>query len=117
MNGHQALIALRRARRVPRCVWVTDGSDPRTKDWHEEINHADQQRHAVLEIAASDIPEALDFRCVVGLEVHVAAERGAARGIRIHQALIDANASRVITSIHHAAGDSELLIHGVPSNG
>jgi hypothetical protein len=116
MNGHQALIAMRRDRRVPRCVWVTDGDDPRAKDWDDEINHADQRRHAVIELAASDIPEALDFRCVVGLEVHVSAERGVARATRIHEALIEAKAEKVITSIHGADG-IELLLHGVADGG
>lgn len=113
MNGHQALLDMRRARKTPRCVWITDGDDIRARDWHEEVNHADQQRHAVISLAAEDIPEALDFRCCVGLEVHIAAERGEARARRLHAALIDAEAKRVITSIHAPTG-VDLLIHGVP---
>lgn len=112
MNGQQPLQAMRREHRVPRCVWITDGDDIRSRDWHEEINHADQQRHAVLSLAESDIPETIDFRCVVGLEVHLSAERGESRAKRLHAALIEAGAKRVITSIHAETG-IDLLIHGV----
>lgn len=112
MTGLETLQAMRRARRVPRCVWITDGDDVRARDWNEEPNYADMQRHAVLSIAANDIPEALDFRCCIGLEVHVAGDRGEARARRIHAALIDAEAKRVITSIYTPQG-VELLTHGI----
>lgn len=111
MNGHEPLQAMRRARRVPRCVWITDGEDIRARDWHEEVNCADQQRHAVIAIGSSDIPEALDFRCLVGLEVHLSAERGQARAKRLHNALIDAGARRILTTVQ---GETpELITHGV----
>lgn len=112
MTGLEALQTMRRTRRVPRCVWVTDGDDARAQDWSEEPNCADMQRHAVLSLAANDIPEAMDFRCCIGLEVHVAGERGEARARRIHAALIDAEAKRVITSIYTPQG-IELLTHGI----
>lgn len=111
MTGHEALQAMRRARRVPRCVWITDGEDIRARDWQDEPNLFDRQKHAVIAIAATDIPEALDFRCVVGLEVHVAAERGQARAKRLHAALVDAGAKKVITTVHGEA--PELITHGV----
>jgi hypothetical protein len=111
MNGHEPLLAMRRDRRVPRCVWITDGEDIRSRDWHEEVNYADQQRHAVIEISASDIPEALDFRCVIGLEVHLSAERGQERARRLHGALVEAEARRVITTIHNN-GQQETVFHG-----
>lgn len=112
MTGDQALRAMRHSHRTPRCVWITDGDDVRARDWSDEVNHADQQRHAVLSLAESDIPEALDLRCCVGLEVHVAGLRGSARATRIHNALIDAEARRVITSIHAPDG-VQLLTHGI----
>lgn len=111
MTGHEALQAMRRNSRIPRCVWVTDGEDARARDWHEAPNMFDQQRHAVIAIGAADIPEALDFRCVVGLVVHLAAERGEARAKRLHAALVDAGASKVITSIHGETVD--LITHGI----
>ena len=111
MTGHEALQAMRRARRVPRCVWVTDGEDVRARDWHEEVNYSDLQRHAVIAIAADDIPEALDFRCVVGLQVHLSAERGQARAKRLHEALVEAGALQVITTVQGTV--PELITHGV----
>jgi hypothetical protein len=111
MNGHEPLQAMRRARRVPRCVWITDGEDVRARDWHEEVNCSDLQRHAVIAIAAGDIPEALDFRCVVGLEVHLSAERGLARARRLHEALIEAGARRILTTVQGIP--PELITHGV----
>lgn len=112
MTGDHALREMRRARRVPRCVWVTDGDDSRARDWNAEPNHTDQQRHAVISLAAGDIPEALDLRCCVGLEVHVAGDRGEARARRLHNALVEASAKRVITSIY-GAGGVELITHGI----
>jgi hypothetical protein len=84
----------------------------RARDWHEEPNCADLQRHAVIAIDANDIPEALDFRSCIGLEVHVAGDRGEARARRIHAALVDAEAKRVITTIYCPSG-IELLTHGI----
>lgn len=112
MIGDQALRAMRHKHRAPRCVWITDGDDVRARDWQEEVNHCDQQRHAVISLAESDIPEALDLRCCFGLEVHVAGLRGSARASRIHNALIDAEARRVITSIPAPEG-VQLLTHGI----
>ncbi len=117
MTGHEVLQAMRRAGRVPRAVWITDGDDIRARDWHEEPNYADMERHAVISIAASDIPEALDFRCLVGLEVHIAGQRGESRARRLHDAAAQAEARIVVTTIHGHA--PELLVHGfgVPAHG
>lgn len=112
MNGHEALRAMRYDKRAPRCVWITDGDDQRAREWDDEPNHSDQQRHAVIELNAADIPEALDFRCLFGLEVHIAGERGEARATRLHNAVIAANAKRVITSIYAPEG-VQLLTHGI----
>jgi hypothetical protein len=112
MTGHEALRAMRHDSRAPRCVWITDGDDIRAKDWHHEINQTDQQRHAVISLAAGDIPEALDLRCFIGLEVHISGERGEARSNRLHNAVIEAKAKRVITSIHAPEG-VHLLTYGI----
>lgn len=114
MTGHEALHKMRRNKLVPRAVWITDGDDVRARDWHEEPNCCDLQKHACISIAETDIPETLDFRSVVGLEVHLSGERGPVRLRRLHAALIDAEARRVITSI---PSTGELLLHGVPLHG
>lgn len=112
MTGLEALQTMRRARRVPRCVWITDGPDVRARGALDEPNYADMQRHAVLSVSESDIPETLDFRCCIGLEVHIAGDRGPDRAQRLHAALVEAEAKRVITSIYTPQG-IELLTHGI----
>lgn len=113
MNGMDALCELRTDQSaVPRAVWIVDGSDERAAYWDALPSFADRQLHAVVEIGEKDIPEALDFRCVVGLTVHISGERGAGRLRRLHQAAIEAKARVVITSI--AEQDNiELLTHGL----
>lgn len=113
MIGQQALLEMRRAQRSPRCVWITDGEDVRARDWHDEPNLVDQKQHAVLRVEPQDIPEALDFRCCIGLEVHIAGESGEHRARQLHQALVDAGARRVITSTYAADGSVNLFLHGV----
>lgn len=110
MNGHQALLAMRRARQVPRCVWVEDDDARMTRqmasDWHEEPNVVDRQMHAHLHISETDIPEALDLRCVVGLQVHLSSVRGSDRQRRLFNALVEAGAREVIS-----VSDGELWHH------
>ena len=115
MNGHEPLLTMRRSGGVPRAVWVADGEAPRSTDWHREPNCCDGEYHAVVRIDPQDIPEVLDLRWAIGLEVHLTAERGEPRARRLHEALIAAQARRVITSIHGASG-VDLILHGV-SNG
>lgn len=115
MIGHEPLQAMRRSGRVPRCVWITDGPDIRARDWHAEPNCCDLEKHAVISLAESDIPEALDFRCLIGLEVHISAERGAGRAMRLHNAAVEAEAALVATTIHSAA--PELVLHRAEVHG
>ena len=110
MTGADSLRDMRRAGKAPRCIWIVDGDNVRAVDWHKETNLFDGQFHAEISIAQTDIPEVIDLRFVVGLTVHLSAERGDMRARRLHAALIDAGARRVITSIHSDAG-IDLLDH------
>lgn len=110
MTGAETLRAMRRAGKVPRCIWLVDGDSVRAVGWHSQTNPFDGQFHAAIGVAHTDIPEVIDLRFVVGLTVHLSAERGDARARRLHMALVDAGARCVITSIHIEAG-TELLIH------
>lgn len=112
MNGDRALWQMRRAQSWPESVWLVDGEALTAHDWHQQRNCLTGTYYAEIEIAAGDVPEALDLRCCVGLQCHVTALRGESRGWRLHQALIDAKARRVITSIHQNGG-VDLLLHGV----
>lgn len=113
MTGAQALLDMRRAQRWPEMVWLVDGDCAiAASDWHQWLNCKSLTLHAEIGIEAADLPEVLDLRCCIGLPCHVSALRGADRAHRLHQALIDARASRVVTSIHQHGG-VELLTHGV----
>jgi len=106
MNGHQQLISMRRNGRVPRCVWLEDGPCPQAADWHAEVNHRDEQFHAHIKVDETDIPEALDLRCLVGLTVHVVSQRDKSREERLWRAAVDAGAATAI-----ACGYDHHLFH------
>ena len=82
-------------------MWVEDDDARMTRqmasDWQEEVNVVDRQFHAHLHVAAGDIPEALDLRCAVGLQVHLSSARGEARQRRLFNALVEAGAREVIS--------------------
>ena len=63
MNGHQAIIQMRIAGKRPAVVFLNDF--PCQTDWAE---HGD---HATVEIAATDRPEALDLRYLIGTTVSI----------------------------------------------
>jgi hypothetical protein len=103
MTGERALIAMRRSGRNPAGVWVTDSDDTyaRTtaREWPYHWDWKTRHHTAHLRFDANDIPEALDLRCVVGLNCHVATDRGATRFNRIFDALIAAGAA-VVVGVH-----------------
>jgi hypothetical protein len=110
MTGDKALKELRRLHRIPRCVWVMDSDDFYAKEtaltWCDHRNVFDREFHAHIRVEAHDMPEALDLRCVVGLECHLAGDRSSSRTRRLFQALIEAGAAKVV-----ALADGEVLIH------
>lgn len=91
MTGHDALLTMRRAGRKPSMVFVVDGDSEfdriRSSDWQREPNLFAEKHFAHLRVMATDIPEALDFRCVVGLRVLLMSERTEARGRRLFNAI------------------------------
>lgn len=105
MTGERELIAMRRAGITPRCVWVADSDDAHirqaARDWHFHPNPWTAQHHANLRIEAADIPEALDLRCVIGMECHVRSDCGPDRFHRIFDALKAAGASFVVGVINN----------------
>lgn len=94
MTGHEPLQKLRRTGRKPACVWVMDDDAPISRsmanDWHTEANPFDSKVHAHIAINPDDIPEALDFRCLVGMTVHMECNRGKDRAKRLFDALVAA---------------------------
>ena len=65
--------------------------------WHQEPNPYTGRYHARLRLTTDDIPEALDLRCIVGLEVHMDCQRSPARARRLFDALVGAGARKVIS--------------------
>lgn len=110
MNGSEALKEMRRLHRIPRAVWITDSDDFYAKEtaltWCDHRNVSDREFHAHIQIEANDMPEALDLRCVVGLQCHLSGDRSASRNRRLYQALIEADAAKVVM-----VADGEVLIH------
>ena len=96
MNGHQPLIELRRRRLTTPAVFVTDGAVEFNLDrnWTHPVWGSD---FAHVRIDEADIPEALDLRFAVGLNVHLDGRRGEARAQRLHHAFIAADARAIAT--------------------
>jgi len=110
MTGQDALLTMRRAGRKPAFVFVVDGDSEydktRSSDWQREPNPFAEKHFAHLRVMATDVPEALDFRCVVGLRVLLMSERSEARGIRLFNAIKGESPSFLIADM----GD-EVLTH------
>lgn len=96
MNGHQQLIAMRRTGFVPPAVFVIDGPADMNLDnrWTDDLWGSS---FAHVRIDERDMPEALDLRFAVGLQVHIDGLRGDERAKRLHDAFVSASAKTVGT--------------------
>lgn len=103
---------MRRSGVRPACVWVWDDADPlseiASRDWHTEPNPFSGKLHAAIHVSAVDVPEALDFRCLVGMDVHLFNGRNDERARRMFLA-IEKSKPAVLLSV---IGD-EVLVSGV----
>jgi hypothetical protein len=84
MTGHETIVAMRRAGRAPRFVWVSDFPTA----------HLDGM---TVRLAPADVPEQLDLRFLVGLTA-LCEGPDAPRLARIGSACQAAKARRVITN-------------------
>ncbi len=103
MRGHEELIAMRLRGYAPRMVWIDAELNrlPMADDWHNESPAA-----AHLQLAPTENPATVDFRCVVGLDVWISGDDAKrVRGIR--DACIAAQARRVVASTHEQIGADE----------
>lgn len=111
MTGHEQLIAMRRAGKRPACVWVWDDADPvsarAAREWQDNPNPFAGKLYAEIHLSETDVPEALDFRALVGMRVHLFNNRGADRARRVFKAISKAEPGFLISVV----GD-EVLIHG-----
>lgn len=96
MNGYQPLLDMRRSGFVPPAIFVTDGEVECDLDkrWTDPIWGS---RFAHVRIDDGDVPEALDLRFAVGLQVHIDGLRGDDRAKRLHDAFVAAGAKCVGT--------------------
>ena len=98
MTGHEQLLALRRRGMAPSSVWVTDTDLPMcwqiARDWHI---HGD---YPAIVLRADDTPEAMDFRCLVGLQVHARSDRSEERGARLFDSIKAANPALVVAVLN-----------------
>lgn len=116
MTGHEALLKLRRAGKRPACAWVVDSDDKlavdMAMDWHKEPNPYAHKLFAHIRLKSDEVPEALDFRCLVGLEVHLECRRGRDRAQRLFKAISQANPALLM-----AAHSGEVWVHREEKNG
>lgn len=68
---------------------------------------ADTLPYPEIEILHNEAPESLDLRFVIGLTVHVSGSPDYQKAKRLHDALVAAGASRVITLAPNVLIDSE----------
>lgn len=113
MTGHENILVMRRKGYAPAGVWVTDTDSAMckqvAKDWHRETNPYTGQFFPQVVLSAMDTPEAMDFRFLVGLQVHARSDRSEDRNARLFEAIKKANPAVVAavlngqTTIHWRA--------------
>ncbi len=97
MQGHQALLEMRRAGRAPGAVFI-DVDLPTLTPMDEDLQWQNvDPSSADIEIAVDEPVHRLDFRFVIGLTVHVSGCE-AKRVEAVRDACIAAKAKRVIAS-------------------
>lgn len=116
MTGHEPLLQMRRSGVKPDCAWVMDDDAPdnlvTARSWHESPNEFTHKYQAHIHTKAADIPEALDLRCLVGLQVHLICARGADRCKRLFDAIAAAKPALLI-----ATHGDEIWTHTEQKNG
>lgn len=91
MTGDRPLLAMRRNGFKPDAVFIRDTDSALAREyamgWHKELNAISGRCYAEILLESSDIPEAIDWRCVVGLPVLLDGNRGVERLRRLFNAI------------------------------
>lgn len=111
MKGHHQLLAMRRKGFKPASVCVVDGLAISAHDWQKFPNSYSKQFHAEIQIDQHDVPEALDFRMLIGMNVHLVGERGDERTMRLFDAICLAKPFVLMTAL------SDSILRFTPEHG
>lgn len=91
MTGDRPLRAMRRNRYKPDAIFIRDTDSTLAKqcaaDWHIEPNAITGRYFAEIHLDATDTPEAMDWRFVIGLPVLLDGTRGVERLRRLFKAI------------------------------
>jgi hypothetical protein len=119
MRGHEALVAMRKAGALPsKNAFVTDMPTPLSVMAAWERWEAQDQLAQLLpsiDIDPSDDPARMDWRCLVGLTVHITGF-DSNRLDAIVTAIEQCNPKRVIASLHDKATGEAIRISDTEGN-
>lgn len=95
MRGQEPLLQMRRSGVLPSATaWVTDTECELdawlSRNWHGAPNTATGHLEPCIHLDERDVPELLDFRCLIGLQVHLHCWRGDERAKRLFAAIRNA---------------------------
>lgn len=99
MRGHQHLVTMRRAGRIPRDVWVDTVAQ--TCDPYRDWPRWSESAHVLVE--PDDSVGRLDLRCLVGLTTWVTGQ-DQERVRAVADACVKAGAGRVMTAVVDCSG-------------
>lgn len=123
MRGHDPILAMRKAGAVPSAVWFDlDGDGDAWRLWPRSMGvtfrrFPEATVQAWVLIEPEDSIARLDLRYVVGLVCHVMGS-DAQRVHRLHQALHDAGAVRVLSSVMRPDARGDLrVVESLDSDG
>jgi hypothetical protein len=106
MKGHDKLVEHRKLGKPVVGVWICHGED-NSKSWMQWDKHRGFDRYPEVQISQTESPDLLDLRFAVGLVVHVSGCKIYKKAKRLHEALVQANAKRVLTVCGGTLIDSE----------
>jgi hypothetical protein len=107
MKGHDKLVEHRKLGKPVAGVWICHGED-NSKSWMQWDKYRGFDRYPEVQISQTESPGLLDLRFAVGLVVHVSGCKNYEKAKRLHEALVEAKAKRVLTVCGGTLLDSEL---------
>lgn len=117
MTGDRPLRAMRRNGYKPDAIFVHDADGALAKqcaaEWHNEPNAVSGRYLAEIHLDATDTPEAIDWRFVVGMPVFLDGNRGVERLRRLFRAIRAQMPQQLVC----LAGDKVGIFERIPSHG